>query len=605
MKYPMTVVLGLGRLILAGLLTLLLALRSDAQTFENLGANYEKLRGINFVANYPSLNSLIANPAAPFPYYGVASPTAMWKFYDPAGPTAAAVAQQLDWVKRTGFNAVRVFLSYPAWLHYRENPPVGTTGNAFVKRFKHFVGLCHARGIRVMPVLWDGVAVHAAENATVCAIHPDYDDPIGDIPAASSPNQASNISYWHRNPGEPKMTEILSQDVPFELSEAGLYIQECISVFHDPVQDYSQALLMWDVMNEGRCGDLVTWITESLRTIKFYAPGDTTTWGWSVTDQVPASITLATLGDCDVINLHAYNHRFSAVASQLYDASFITGHSTFPIPYGKPLIFTEIAAPALAYSYQDAITYCSTVPRHGTIGPVGVGFMPWQFSIGYRNNAVSPAISDHMPFIEAAGLFYADGEVRDLSVVQAFVQLAINHGIATGLWGQGSTPWPVQKSPLHPNYVRSSTLMFLDKEFDQEGLMTNTWIYSLPGVWTWQNYLDVSEMFRVLVDLGVWPAFTSLQNNNPWAWPTSTIPGHVPFSGQLLSYRHQSEAGSPAWWTMIAQLEQLYAPSLPAGWLKPWEASPANPNQQLHIDLLVHGFLRLFAMESNVYLGPR
>lgn len=584
---------------------LLLGFPASAQTFENLGSNYEKLRGINFVANYPSLNSLIGNPAAPFPYYGVASPTAMWKFYDPAGQTAVEVAQQLDWVKRTGFNAVRVFLSYPAWLHYRSNPPVGTTGNAFINRFKHFVGLCHARGIRVMPVLWDGVAVHLNDAAVICSMQPDYNDPIGDIPAVLSPNQSSNISYWHRNPGEPVMTQILSQDVPFENSEAGLYIEECISVFHDPLLNYSQALLMWDVMNEARCGDVVTWITASLHTIKYYAPNDTTTWGWSVTDQIQASIDLATLSDCDVINLHGYSHRIGAVAAQLYDASFITGHSTFPNPYGKPVIFTEIGAPALAYSYQDAISYCASVPRHGTIGAPGVGFMPWQFSIGYRDNTVSPAIQDNMPFSNAAGLFYADGEVRDLADVQAFVQLAVNHGIASGLWGQGGIPWPVQKSPSHANYVPAPPLSSLAKEADQEGLMTNTWMYSIPGVWTWQNYLDVSEMFRTLVDFGIWPSAVSLQNNNPWAWPGSTLPGYAIYSQQLVTYRNQSEAGAPAWWTMIAQLEQQYAPLTPPGWLRPWESAPANPNQQLHLDLLAHGFLRLFAIEANTYLGPR
>lgn len=98
----------------------------QAQTFENLGSNYEKLRGINYVATYPNLNSYVGNPSAPFPYYGVASPTAMWKFYDFNGPNAAAVSYQLDLAKLTGFNAVRVFLSYPAWLHYRTNVPQGT-----------------------------------------------------------------------------------------------------------------------------------------------------------------------------------------------------------------------------------------------------------------------------------------------------------------------------------------------------------------------------------------------------------------------------------------------------------------------------------------------
>ena len=42
-----------------------------------------------------------------------------------------------------------------------------------------------------------------------------------------------------------------------------------------------------------------------------------TTWGWAILDQVPESITLATLPECDVLNLHCYNHRIGNVASLL------------------------------------------------------------------------------------------------------------------------------------------------------------------------------------------------------------------------------------------------------------------------------------------------
>lgn len=579
----------------------------SAQVFEDLGGNYEKLRGVNFVANYPSLNGHIGNPAAPFPYYGVASPTAMWKFYDENGATSAAVAQQLDWVKQTGFNAVRVFLSYPAWLHYRANPPAGVTGNAFILRFKHFVSLCYARGIYVMPVLWDGVAVHGMANS--CSVNPDYSDPIGDIAASVSPNGLSNISYWHRNPGQDVIDQILAEDALFELSMAGIYIEECVSVFHDPTpgQDYSQALLMWDVMNEGQCGDIVTWVERSLDTIKLYTPNDPTTWGWVVRDDIPETVELATYANCDVISLHIYNHRIGALESHLYDASYITGHSTWPTPYGKPVILTEIGHPGFGYSYQDAIEYCQNAKRYGDSGLPGIGFMPWQFSIGFRDNAANPVISGNMPFSRGQGMFYFDGEVRDLDVVQDFVGLAVQHGVSTGLFGQGGIPWPTEKAPTDRYFVPPDALVPLAEEALQDALMSlaTAGIYSAQGIWTWKDYLDASELFRSLVVLGTWPNHTSTTNNNPWAWPSSTLPGYVEFSTLLYDYADQSLAGSPEWWVMIAQLEQQYMPSAPAGWLQPWVPPPANPDQQLHIDVLVYGFLRLFALEAGTFLVDR
>jgi len=594
-----------------------------AQTFENLGSFYEKLRGINFVANYPSLSGLIGNPAAPFPYYGVASPTAMWKFYDENGTTAAEVAQQLDRVKKTGINGLRVFLSYPAWLHYRSNPPPGVTGNAFLNRFKHFVGQCHARGIRVMPVLWDGVSLGTGG----CAEAPDYTDPLGDIPAA--PNNVSNISYWHRNPGHAVMTQILAQTVPFELSLAGLYIRDCISVFHDPAQNYSQALLMWDVMNELQdCvpGTAVTFVTRSLQTIKYYAPNDVTTWGWVIND-VNGSLAIATLPECDVLNLHCYNHRKGYVASLLHDATHINDISP---PTPKPVIFTEIGDPAVGFSYEDAIDYCSTVLRYGTEAPpgapLGVGFMPWQFSIGHVDRG-PPVIIDHSPFLDRAGLFYGDGEVRDLAVVQKYVQLAISHGInPSGLWGAlGPLDWPIQKASNDPHFVPAYPVVQYAHQSQQDGLMNNPWVFSIPGACTWEQFQILCELFRQLLSHGVWPGDTSQYNNNPWAWPTllstgspTILPGYTPYGSAwpylppqyvspLGQYYYQSIVdysgdGPTPWMQMLAQVELQVQPTWPPGWLTP---SIPGPNQQAHVDIVADRFLRPFVALAGQYLLNR
>jgi hypothetical protein len=77
----------------------------------------------------------------------------------------------------------------------------------------------------------------------------------------------------------------------------------------------------------------------------------------------------------------------------------------------------------------------------------------------------------------------------------------------------------------------------------------------------------------------------------------------------LWGYRAQSvvafDTQPTPWQQMIAQLELQYAPSLAPGWLRPWEPPPSNPNQQTHVDVLMHGFLRLFAAEAGQFLVPR
>ncbi|MBL8753208.1 MAG: hypothetical protein JNK15_07900, partial [Planctomycetes bacterium] len=560
----------------------------------------------------------IAPQSSPFPYYGVASPTAMWKFYDegppggPMGQTALDVGIQLDWVKRTGFNSVRVFLSYPAWFADKNSP----TGNAFVRRFKHFVGQCHARGLRVMPVLWDGVAVHPDEALQACLMHPDYSDPWGDVWAVNGYN--SNISYWHRNPGQKVMDAIqaAATTTPFEYSDAGLYIRDCISVFHDPVQNYSQALLMWDVMNEARCGDLQWWITESLRTIKFYAPGDTTTWGWIVSNHFPESRILSLLPTCDVLSLHCYSQRKGAVEAQLYDAVFFD--TSGQEAHTKPVIFTEIGHPGLAYSYQDAVAYCAASQRPGASGPSGqpgsgpsswkgVGFMPWQFSIGYYQ-AGTPPIQDRMPFSNSQGLFYSDGEVRDLDVIVSFVEHAKSHGVASGLWGQGGLAFPNEKNPLDPHRVPEDWLVEFACEQDQDRFMTQLWMYSLP-IWTWEQFVKVDLMLLGVFANGVWPGAMSTDNKNPWLWLPGTpqgvswIPGYAPYTPTLISLASEAMPFTPEFAAMLMRLEVAH--QLAPGSLRPWDNGPTNPDWQADIDLVVEQFLGTFAQELGQCVVPR
>src|SRR5262245_37617726 len=130
-----------------------------AQTmFPCPGANWEcmrddlrNLRGMNYVPEYPQLSGS-AN------YYGVASPTAMWHFYHQHAQNGTRIDEQLTWLKRCGFNTVRVFLSTPAWAHYTLNPVSGQ--NQFLVNFGDFVQRCYNQQIYVIPVLWSDTAVN-------------------------------------------------------------------------------------------------------------------------------------------------------------------------------------------------------------------------------------------------------------------------------------------------------------------------------------------------------------------------------------------------------------------------------------------------------------
>ena len=92
---------------------------SPPQVFpwEDLGQDYERLRGLNFIPTYRSL-------AGSAGFYGVASPTAQWWFYDMnMDGTAGEVNAQLGYLKSMGCNAVRVWLSYPAYLGMQGQTP--------------------------------------------------------------------------------------------------------------------------------------------------------------------------------------------------------------------------------------------------------------------------------------------------------------------------------------------------------------------------------------------------------------------------------------------------------------------------------------------------
>src|SRR5262245_51282819 len=97
--------------------------------------DYLHLRGINYLAVYPGLHApggplALGQPITPGGpvYEGIGSSSMMWLFYghpiaDPAAlggqTTTVHIDEQLLWMKRTGFNAIRVFVSFPYWQFCR------------------------------------------------------------------------------------------------------------------------------------------------------------------------------------------------------------------------------------------------------------------------------------------------------------------------------------------------------------------------------------------------------------------------------------------------------------------------------------------------------
>ncbi len=604
-----------------------------AQAWETLRSDYRNLRGINFVAEFPDL-------AGTTEFYGVASPTAMWHFYHQHAANAARIDAQLTWAKRCGFNAVRVFLSFPAWLHYRANPI--NNQNQFLVNLHDFVQRCHARQLYVMPVFWSDTAVHADRFRD-----PDFDAPVG-----GAGTQDSNLSYWHRDPGTAKMAEILGSSDDFAQSDAGVYVRECVETIPAGV---ASAVFLWDAMNEPfPLPDQEAWVAATLETIKSAnaANGVTrqTTWSFYVTDRFPASVNLAAHADCDVISLHVYGHCLDVLDAHLYDAV----HRTTSVTFGKPVICTEIGYPGIGMGYRDTVGYCRWDPGAGPNDPQGVprpdlgpgehgiGFMPWAFLIGYRDTSIG--FDSNMPFQEGTGLFYHDGTCREVDAVDAFVQLALQQGVAaTSLWQTPGNPgggFPLVPKTSGTDYVDPWEQGAIGPELDdfstlQVLLTAPAWFWQSPWwstpTWSFSDLERVSRLLRVVADEGFLDVAgkASTANGNPVAArppahvdPVSTWPLVLPWppaNRQPASFREaftQFRAASDlinlgpgtnnAYGQMLSDLEAVYPPppGYPAqGWLRPFDLG--DPYNGYFVAVVVEGFLQHFAAAvRQVYVPP-
>lgn len=581
------------------ILALMLAMTANVpllaqRGFEPLDPALRNVRGVNFVPTYPSLDGTTA-----FPYYGVASPTAQWAFFD--ATTEGDVKQQLLWAHRTGFNTVRVFLSYLCWQYHDANPVPGQE-NRFVADWDRFVGLCAEQKLRVLPVVFDFVSL------TAPYVEPDYVRP-------DRLSAEPHIGYWHDSPGRQTAHDAYGKD--FAALDLGRFVRDCARVLdrHDP-----EVLLAWDAANEpyvagGDLGSRSRWfVQQTMAVLKAARPRDRVLVSSGVNDRYPTTLAWAQDANCDVLGIHVYGpNSQDLLQAFVHDATFVTGADH---PFGKPVLATEIGHPGAGFSYQDTVRYCRDVPRPD-LGPgaTGVGFCTWMLMIGHADRTPGSTVDDRHPFKYGTGLFYGHTQngkvlVRDLAAVRAFVELAVAQGIARkSLWfgntqelqAIGAIP------PTHPFFVdprRGGQVgLGLAQRWVQNFVLTATRAdYCLPG-FTFDDYCEIAALLREMTHPNLDLKRTvSTKNGNPFA--ATTDPSYDLSDEQLAKlqwYAAASLPGSPAFALLIKDLERRNG--LPAGKLQPW--APANPNQARDLRILFGDFLWEFAQQLAPIMLPR
>lgn len=584
-----------------------------AQNFEPLKADYSNLRGINY---FPAYTTGSLTPA---------SPTGMWLNYDDVGQTGADVDQQLDWARKCGFNTIRLFLSFPMWYAYRNQTP-----NPHVTRFGQVLAKCYAKGIQVMPVLWDTITFSAA------------------LPSYT--NLQLNELAWHDNPGDPMITQILGQlpATPFDQTDAGLYIR----AFLAEAAQHGSTVLMWDAMNEPHLqGNHFQWVDATLATIKQYAPmlgaTDLTTVGTAgVSDggtALPAfspSVAIAKHPNVDVLCFHFYGQSRAHIETALYDVTYyqdydpVTGQPVV-MSFDKPVVLSEAGYPGIGLSYRDTVGYCAGVPHPNGDGGTGVGFMPWTLMVA-------------MPFPNGTGMFYADPHptpghayVREPDAVMAFVENAIAQGCPwqSSLWTLAELDGSQSPSWVDPEPYDGWISPAWD-EFQVLSDLVNlpAWVWQLQGVWTWDSplstptmqpsFADVTRLFCHVVRKLEIASVCSQNNGNPTA---ARPAGHDPISDDLIYHycaarpycQDQLPMMQCALCTMnqqgvVLELGQMFhdletawlnqvPPQFRNGqqhdWLHPWD--PNDPYQAQWVSITMQSFVKDFAQLLQPYVNGR
>ena len=184
------------------------------------------------------------------------------------------IDRELGWAADLGFNTMRVFLHDLAWTIDRDG---------FLERLDQVLGSCAARGIRMMPVLFDGVWRNHAHT--------------GPQPA---PVPGIHNSQWLQSPTSAAVTE------PRAWPRLERYVAGVIGAFRD-----DERIVIWDLYNEpGNEGMLLNSLPFAEQVFEWAraaAPTQPLTMGvWRYDGRVD-ELNEMQLANSDLISFHTYD----------------------------------------------------------------------------------------------------------------------------------------------------------------------------------------------------------------------------------------------------------------------------------------------------------
>jgi hypothetical protein len=258
-----------------------------------------------------------------------ATPTEMWQA-DPSVPGANTfdinrINFELDRAQATGFNTLRVTLSYEVWKADR---------NGFMNRLEQFLNASDARGIRPTFILWDDV------NFTLDPNVPDRQPYLG---RQADPVPGMHNSQWTGTGGNAVLQNHENWDLPRTNSAPGAgarqYVQDIISRYAN-----DERVLMWNAYNEPANGGqsvanasrLIASTAQWARAMNPRQPISFDAWG--------SSADSTAIAESDVISYHNYSSPASTIAAV---RNFVGS--------GRPVFLTEWMARTFGSTIPDIL----------------------------------------------------------------------------------------------------------------------------------------------------------------------------------------------------------------------------------------------------------
>ncbi|WP_146444729.1 cellulase family glycosylhydrolase [Botrimarina colliarenosi] len=220
-----------------------------------------------------------------------ATPTEMWQA-DAGTPGAntfdmAAIENELDIAQQTGFNTLRVTLSYEVWRDDRAG---------FMDRLDQFVTAADARGIRPSFIFWDDV--NFTTNPDVPTRQPYLGEQADPVPGMHNSQWTGTGGLAvHENPGN----WTLPPTDPSPGSGSRDYVQDIVGAYAT-----DDRVLMWNAYNEPVNGgqsldstnQLIHATAEWAREVNPVQPISFDMWG--------TAADTASLAESDVVSFHIY-----------------------------------------------------------------------------------------------------------------------------------------------------------------------------------------------------------------------------------------------------------------------------------------------------------